>query len=81
MMKFLKFELNTIVFLSIIIAAILAWVAFEFYHQTSSGEITPELRTQASTPIADTFDKDTLQKLYTNKDKFYESTESSASEQ
>lgn len=78
-MKFFKFELNTIVFLVLIVITILAWVGFEFYHQTSSGEISPELRAQAATPIDDSFDKETLQKLYKNKDKFYESTDSAAS--
>lgn len=72
LMKLFKFEMNTIVFLGIIIFTILAWVGFEFYHRTSDSEIDPALKEQAETPITNTFDILTLKEIYKNKSKFYE---------
>lgn len=71
-MSFFRFEINTIVFLFLIIATLIAWTGFEFYHLQSNVDIPPELQTQADTPLESSFDVNTIREMYKYRDKFYE---------
>lgn len=73
-MNLFKFELNTIVFLILVIVTIVLWVGFEFYHRTGSGEIESSLKVHAETPLEDSFDATTLERMYNNQSNFYETT-------
>lgn len=80
-MKFFKFEINTIVFLVIVIATIIAWAGFEYFHQQSNLDIPAELQLQADTPLQPSFDSKTVKELYKSKDKYYESTPTATTNQ
>jgi hypothetical protein len=78
----MKFGLNTVVFLVIITLTIVAWVGFEIYHRQNDLDIPPEITKQTQNPLPDSFDAETLKKLYLGKNNFYEySTNSSTTEQ
>jgi len=72
--NFFKFEINTIVLLFFVIATIVAWAGFEFYHRQSNVDIPSDLQLQANTPLQSSFDSNTIKELYKSKDKFYEIT-------
>lgn len=77
-MKLFKFELNTIVFLGIVVTTILMWIGFEFYHQQSKSSIDSELKQQSETQIENSFDTGNLNEIYNTRVKFYENTSSSS---
>jgi uncharacterized membrane protein YkgB len=72
-MNLFKFQLNSVIFLGFIIFTIIAWIAFEFYHQQSSASIDPLVIEQANTPIMSSFDETTLNRIYESSENFYES--------
>ena len=71
-MRFFKFELNSIIYLSVVVLTIIGWVAFEFYHRSANVDVNPTLVEHSKTPLPNSFDEETLKKFYKSKDKFYE---------
>ena len=69
----MKFEINTVTFLAIIVVTIIAWAGFEFFHRSNELGINPDLIRHSQTPIDNSFDTTTLKKIYESKDKYYES--------
>ena len=76
----MRFGINSIVFLVIILITAVAWIVFEYYHQSNNIEVPPELLEHESKPLPSSYDAATLQELYQSKDKFYESESSSQEE-
>ncbi len=72
----LRFGLNSIVFLGIVLGTLLLWIGFEAYHRKNDVNIPAKFISQASNPLPNSFDSETLKLLYVSgKDKFYEPTE------
>lgn len=71
-MKFLKFEINSIIYLSIIITTIIGWVVFEFYHRQNDLDIDPALIEASQDPLPSGYNEVVLKEFYKSKDKFYE---------
>lgn len=68
----LRFEINMILFLVLIVVTLVVWTAAEFYHRQGDVDIPKELRDEAAsaTSLPSSFDRDTLKKLYEGKDQF-----------
>jgi hypothetical protein len=72
----LRFGMSSVVFLALVLLTGVLWIGFEFYHKKTDIEIPVKLRAQATTPLPDSFDSETLKTLYEKgKDKFNESPE------
>lgn len=67
----MKFSTDTIIFFIAIILAGICWIGFEFHHRDSDKEISSDLRLQATTPIDNSFDLETLEKAYFARENLY----------
>ncbi|BDQ05088.1 MAG: hypothetical protein KatS3mg084_0606 [Candidatus Dojkabacteria bacterium] len=71
-MNIFKFKINTIVYLSVIVITIVAWLFIELYARQNDVDIDPILSSASETVIPNRYDEQTLKEFYTTKDLFYE---------
>jgi hypothetical protein len=76
----MKFGMNSIVFFSLILATIFAWIGFEVYHKKSNKDLPPKLLQHTSSALPNSFDQETLRNFYLGKENFYEFKETNSNQ-